>query len=461
MSSRENKIFDETGCLSEEALLRYAHERMDIHLKKQVEIHINECDFCRDALEGISLTKNKESARAAISGLNEKISSYGKEEPTGGKVILMNYWRYAAAVALFFVLGGGVLYIAFNPPFSKNTASDKMDEEKVLAENKNPVQEKLMDSATTFTEEEKPEDDNNQMKYDLEKAEIREVPEEDKQSLIIQDMTQSRAADEDNAGKDIIMEEKEVSAKGAASETMPVQADYFASGINKEPAPETDSEIVVAESKSKNKSQHDKKSEGKGAKSNKSNEETLAGAYSPAMISEAQQKSEEESKAKANADRKAREESARISEEKRLKEEAEAKSKAETEVLKVAEDRAEVEQARREVENEVQNEPDVFMLVEEMPQYPGGDEAMRKYIKDNIRYPQSARELSISGTVYVSYVVNETGMITKVKVSRGVNKEIDAEALRVVSSLKNYIPGKQAGKAVPVMITVPVRFTLE
>ncbi len=135
MSSKNVKIFDETGCLSEEALNEYAHGKLGIHLKKQVEIHINECDFCRDALEGISMMKSKESSRAAIAQLNEKIASHGKPEKMGGKVIQMNFLRLAAAVALFVVLGGGILYVALNPPFKNEVALNKT-EEKVLAENK-------------------------------------------------------------------------------------------------------------------------------------------------------------------------------------------------------------------------------------------------------------------------------------------------------------------------------------
>ncbi len=105
-------------------------------------------------------------------------------------------------------------------------------------------------------------------------------------------------------------------------------------------------------------------------------------------------------------------------------------------------------------------EPDFFTIVEDMPAYPGGDAALMQFLQKNIKYPQIAKENGISGVVYVSFIVDKNGQVTEVKVVRGVDSFLDKEAIRVVSSLKGYTPGKQRGKPVPVQFTLPIRFQL-
>jgi TonB family protein len=105
-------------------------------------------------------------------------------------------------------------------------------------------------------------------------------------------------------------------------------------------------------------------------------------------------------------------------------------------------------------------EPDYFTIVEDMPKYPGGDAALIKYIAENVRYPQSAKENGVTGVVYVSYIVGADGRVSNVRVVRSSGPELDAEAVRVVSMLPRHTPGRQRGQAVPVQFTIPVRFVL-
>jgi protein TonB len=112
-------------------------------------------------------------------------------------------------------------------------------------------------------------------------------------------------------------------------------------------------------------------------------------------------------------------------------------------------------------EEEKPEEPEVFFIVEEMPQFPGGETALRKYIAENVRYPEMAKENDIQGTVYVRFVVDEKGKVTNVELLRGVDPLLDKEALRVVQSLPNWKPGKQRGKAVKVSHSVPIKFALK
>lgn len=108
----------------------------------------------------------------------------------------------------------------------------------------------------------------------------------------------------------------------------------------------------------------------------------------------------------------------------------------------------------------VEEEEKPFTVVEQMPEYPGGDEARVRFLRDNIQYPQLARESGITGTVYVTFVVNKDGRLTNFKILRGVGGGCDEEAIRVLKMMPPWIPGRQGGKTVPVQFNLPIRFTL-
>lgn len=103
----------------------------------------------------------------------------------------------------------------------------------------------------------------------------------------------------------------------------------------------------------------------------------------------------------------------------------------------------------------------VFFIVDDMPEFPGGEEALRKHIGNAVKYPVVAQENGIQGKVYVSFVVSKDGSVANAKIARGVDPSLDAEALRVVNGLPKWEPGKQRGKAVNVSYTVPINFALQ
>ena len=108
-----------------------------------------------------------------------------------------------------------------------------------------------------------------------------------------------------------------------------------------------------------------------------------------------------------------------------------------------------------------EEETKVFDVVEQMPQFPGGPQALFEYLSKNIKYPVVAEENGIQGRVIVTFVVERDGSITDVKVAKSVDPSLDKEAMRVVKSMPNWIPGKQNGSAVRVKYTVPVTFRLQ
>ena len=149
----------------------------------------------------------------------------------------------------------------------------------------------------------------------------------------------------------------------------------------------------------------------------------------------------------------------------------------EVEVLNVVEDNIEtetIEVSTEENEQEVviaapveapveeEEEEVVFVIVESMPEFPGGQQALFKYLSENVKYPVIAQENGIQGRVICQFVVNKDGSIVDVEVVRsGGDPSLDKEAIRVIKSMPKWKPGKQRGKPVRVKYTVPVNFKLQ
>ena len=106
-------------------------------------------------------------------------------------------------------------------------------------------------------------------------------------------------------------------------------------------------------------------------------------------------------------------------------------------------------------------EPKVYDMVEKMPSFPGGAEALKEYLDESIVYPDAAKEARIIGRVVVVFIVDEKGNLSDVKVAKSVEPSLDAEAVRVVKSMPRWNPGIEKGKAVKVRYTLPVTFRLK
>ena len=150
----------------------------------------------------------------------------------------------------------------------------------------------------------------------------------------------------------------------------------------------------------------------------------------------------------------------------------------EVEVLNVVEDNVETESIEVNTEDdkeaevviaapveapvEEEEEEVVFVVVESMPEFPGGQQALFKYLSENVKYPVIAQENGIQGRVICQFVVNKDGSIVDVEVVRsGGDASLDKEAIRVIKTMPKWKPGKQRGKPVRVKYTVPVNFKLQ
>jgi periplasmic protein TonB len=120
-----------------------------------------------------------------------------------------------------------------------------------------------------------------------------------------------------------------------------------------------------------------------------------------------------------------------------------------------------VAEVQEEVQEEEVAEAAPFVVVEEMPMFPGGDAELLRYIAENTVYPEIAKENNIQGRVIVRFCVTSKGGVNQVSILKGVDPELDKEAIRVVNTLPPFKPGKQGGKPVPVWYMVPITFTLK
>lgn len=118
-------------------------------------------------------------------------------------------------------------------------------------------------------------------------------------------------------------------------------------------------------------------------------------------------------------------------------------------------------QAPIEVQQEEENEEVVnFYVIEEKPEFPGGEAAMFQWIAKNVKYPEIAKENSVQGKVFVQFVIGKEGKVTDVQVVRGVDPSLDKEAVRIIQSMPAWKPGKQRGKPVKVSFQLPINFKL-
>lgn len=112
-------------------------------------------------------------------------------------------------------------------------------------------------------------------------------------------------------------------------------------------------------------------------------------------------------------------------------------------------------------ENSEEGGEEVYSVVDVMPEYPGGMDAMIAYLGENIKYPKDSHDAGVEGKVLVNFIITKDGEVTDVEVMKGVATDLDNEAVRVVKGMPDWTPGSQDGKNVNVQMTLPVMYKLE
>ncbi|TAM98752.1 MAG: energy transducer TonB [Chitinophagaceae bacterium] len=119
-------------------------------------------------------------------------------------------------------------------------------------------------------------------------------------------------------------------------------------------------------------------------------------------------------------------------------------------------------QTRSFINQSFEAQPKVFMFVQQMPSFPGGEDALTKYLSDNIHYPKALGKNAIQTTVVVQFIVNPNGKLSDIHtISRKLGNSLEGEAIRLVKGMPNWIPGKQDGKTVYVRYSLPIRIELQ
>ncbi len=119
-----------------------------------------------------------------------------------------------------------------------------------------------------------------------------------------------------------------------------------------------------------------------------------------------------------------------------------------------------IEVIKEDANYDVDLENTVFFIVEEMPEFPGGEEGLLKFVTENTKYPEVAKEKKIQGKVFVQFVINKDGNVEDVKLAKGVDPLLDEAAMNIVKSMPQWKPGKQRGQYVKVSFTIPINFQL-
>ena len=107
------------------------------------------------------------------------------------------------------------------------------------------------------------------------------------------------------------------------------------------------------------------------------------------------------------------------------------------------------------------DDDEVYIIVEQMPEFPGGEEALRNFVTNNINYPETASKKGIHGRVYVCFIINKDGSVINARVVRSIDSSLDAEALRIVKAMPKWTPGQHKGHPVKVSYTLPINFSLK
>ena len=386
------KIFTPSGCLSLEALKRYQSKALSADELNLVEDHINTCELCADASEGINQMSDKNKLESIVSEINNNLKKGLKEEEISSKpavFLTQNRIMYVAAAASIIILVGLFSYFQF----FMNQAEQLGLAEEIKQNKELPVPSPKAEQITTE-------------EYILEKEEIRKssksnasktaVIKQEKQTVATKESLQEKGADyrppmekiksADSGTKAFSITEKnsqkqdeiwENESRDIAS-TQPIE--YYISGI------------------------------------------TISEEFDDEFGIETSTENQDEGLAKNKISRKGK--------------------------------------GTKENEKQYQNKNHFFEAVSQNPEFPGGQIGLFKYLEENLKYPVVAKKLKIQGSVLVSFIVEENGQISSVKMLRGIGGGCDEEAVRVISEMPTWKPAEKDGKGERILFKMPIAFRL-
>lgn len=403
MKEKENiKLFTPAGCLTLETMKRYSASSLSSDEKTQVENHLENCELCRDALEGLMLVSDTDKLESIVSEINENLISNMPSEKTARSVRLPNRFYYIAAAASVIILIGIFSYFKFymqeqDSELSVVTEKTQTGQNEGYVSVDNKTNTEIADNKET----EKP----IPVAPEVNKEKVMENPVEDQNDIPVKVMepdikitmneTPVPESDDENiadVAEDVVL--KQQSAIGGIEEP----TEYVINGAALNGKGQNTERLSFNEDQDTEKKQFNsgaldyQQAKGKKGRSNFAVESVSNNTIEEDSIPD--------------------------------------------------------------------DEIKVFTVAETQPEYPGGQDALLKYIEDNLVYPDSAIAAGIKGNVYVSFIITETGKVEDAEVVRGIGGGCDEEALRLIKSMPDWIPGGQKGKPASVKLVLPVNFKL-
>lgn len=426
-------IFAETDCISEKTMFDYIDHKLSPKECHQVEKHLLDCSLCSDALDGLALLKDRNKIGEINHRIAEQVKTSGGEET---KVVRFNFKLVSAIAAGLLLLIGGVFF--FQQFAGKQMEQNNIAELKQPTETSTPPVDEKNTAKLEQSEPASRADVSDKKETDNESAQKQRLVSKDEKinsALAQPDKTVSNITKEEATGKDVKTEVTTVTTTG---DTRTILA-------------ENDKDVAGVKTKATEK-------EGTGAASAE-----YISAAPPASVAK-------QDLSKINANGKKQESKYKEKKNSLSQESAKQKEKSAGEQTAVAGYMADTPMAADEEKpmttvsaNERSVVTDsVYTNAETKPQFPGGDVAMYGYILKNYKYPVITNKNTLSGTkIIVSFTIDPLGKVTNSKIVKGINEELNTEALRVINSMPNWIPATSKGKAVSYPLTLPIQLEIK
>jgi len=446
MNKQHTDIFSQTECLSLETIDQYIHDQLSAGERQRVEKHLIDCELCSDALDGLAASGDMAGVAKSVEVINEKIRVAAHKQFFGS--FQDNYAKYAAVAAVVLIIFGSV-FMLFKDKFK--------DSNELIVENLSSVQqEELPKESIPITKggETKEEITSITKELTLERKDFEGNNRTFQKSTEVSPVQPS--------GLSRVTQDKKAGGAIPSSEMAAAQGGFDIAGMVSE------EETKIAD------------------KDIETEEETtidyaLAGGEIDDLLADEAPAPEEKENKTLNAQELAEEEpNLPMKSDERLRSgegsmgAAKSKSKRtqtggtyarmapkaakEPEVTAVESDT--ISEIVSSTAEKLTDDQEVFFIVEEMPQFGEGDSTLHIYLSENIKYPSKAKEESIEGTVYLTFVIGSKGEVTDIKVLKGIGGGCDEEAVRLVENMPDWIPGKQRGNPVSVQYNLPVQFKL-
>lgn len=488
--SKNKKISNCSKSYSDDYLLRYLNDELSDADSAILEDHLQECDVCSDHLDGLLMMEDPSEIAVVAADLNSIID---KKAKTKRRVLGMEPSTFRAIAAIFLLLTISGTYIIIDNLIDNNkitelegisNVEEEATQQKTLRDLENDLPgekeepETMVADLKEVDEEESSISEYKSLEQSFEEEELFEVY-EDVDANVVEELYFS---DDSEILDEKVELENNISANGTAqSETISTKdmaSDGFIDDINDQDRTiggaygniETTDEIATVtsaerESKSsfwrfgRDKNKRESSVAMEASKKQEYNDKPDNSAATGSA------NTPKETNSRTNSDNSPVKTNGITVED--SEDERDEGLLSETDIVLITDvneevvddDNANIVFDLAEVE-ENSDEPLAFAIVEEKPQYPGGDTAMFKFISNNFQMPE-VQEGQVGGKIFVQFVIESTGEVNNVKIAKGIDPYLDQEALRVIRSMPNWIPGKQRGKAVPVSFIVPINIELK